>query len=80
MTPQKLSRSFTALASHGVMTEGRAIVIKDWENLQRLVHEDPLIAHTESRSILPRRGETLSPSRTHSLCSTVRDSDRCCDD
>ena len=29
MTPENLSRSFTALASHGVMTEGRAIVIKD---------------------------------------------------
>jgi len=25
MTPENLSRSFTALASHGIMTEGRAI-------------------------------------------------------
>ena len=43
MTPENLSRSFTALASHGVMTEGRAIVIKDREKLQRLAHEDPPI-------------------------------------
>jgi hypothetical protein len=35
--PENLSRSFTALASHGVMTEGRAIVIKDRGKLQRLV-------------------------------------------
>jgi hypothetical protein len=32
-----------ALASHGVMTEGRAIVIKDREKLQHLAYEDPLI-------------------------------------
>ena len=43
MAPETLSRSFTALASHGVMTEGHAIVIKDREKLQRLAHEDPLI-------------------------------------
>ena len=43
MTPENLSRGFTALASHGVMTEGRAIVIKDREKLQHLAHEDPLI-------------------------------------
>jgi hypothetical protein len=29
--------------AHGVMTEGRAIVIKDREKLQRLAQEDPLI-------------------------------------
>ena len=43
MTPENLSRSFAALAPHGVMTEGRAIVIKDREKLQRLAQEDPLI-------------------------------------
>ena len=32
MTPENLSRGFNALASHGIMTEGRAIVIKDREN------------------------------------------------
>jgi hypothetical protein len=40
MAPENLSRSFTAMAS---MTEGRAIVIKDREKLQRLAREDPLI-------------------------------------
>jgi len=39
----------------------------------------PLIARSESRLILPCRGETLCLSRTHSLCSPVRDSDRSCD-
>ena len=43
MTPENLSRSFTALVPHGVVTEGRAIVIKDREKLQRLAQEDPLI-------------------------------------
>jgi hypothetical protein len=43
MTPENLSRSFTALASHGIMTEGRAIAIKHRQKLQRLAHEDPLI-------------------------------------
>ena len=43
MTPENLSRSFAALASQGVRTEGRAIVIKDREKLQRLAQEDPLI-------------------------------------
>jgi len=48
MTPENLSRSFSALASHGVMTEGRAIVIKDREKLQRLAQEDPLIEEFNS--------------------------------
>jgi CRP/FNR family transcriptional activator FtrB len=43
VTPESLSRSFAGLASHGVKTEGRAIVIKDRETLKRLAHEDPLI-------------------------------------
>lgn len=43
MTPENLSRSFAALTSQGVRTEGRAIVIKDREKLQRLAQEDPLI-------------------------------------
>jgi hypothetical protein len=33
----------TALALHGVMNEGRAIVIKDREKLQRLAREEPPI-------------------------------------
>jgi CRP/FNR family transcriptional activator FtrB len=43
MTPENLSRSFAALASHGVVSEGRAILIKDREKLQRLAQENPLI-------------------------------------
>jgi CRP/FNR family transcriptional regulator, transcriptional activator FtrB len=43
MTPENLSRSFAALVPHGVVTEGRAIVIKDREKLRRLAQEDPLI-------------------------------------
>ena len=43
MTPENLSRSFATLASHGVMSEGRAIVITDREKLQRLAQQDPLI-------------------------------------
>jgi CRP/FNR family transcriptional regulator, transcriptional activator FtrB len=43
MTPENLSRSFTALVPHGVMTEGRAIVINDRKKLQRLAQENPLI-------------------------------------
>ena len=34
----------------------------------------PLIARSKSRLILPCRGETLCLSRTHSLCSPVRES------
>jgi CRP/FNR family transcriptional activator FtrB len=43
MTPENLSRSFAALTSHGVGTEGRAIMVKDRDKLQRLAQEDPLI-------------------------------------
>jgi hypothetical protein len=43
MTPENLSRGFNALASHGIMTEGRAIVIKDRENCNACPHADPLI-------------------------------------
>ncbi len=43
MTPENLSRSFAALAAHGVESEGRAIVIKDREKLRRLAQENPLI-------------------------------------
>lgn len=46
MTPENLSRSFAALASHGVVSEGRAIVVKDREKLQRLAQENPLIEST----------------------------------
>lgn len=53
MTPENLSRSFGALASHGVRTEGRGIVIKDREKLKRLAQEDPLIE--EIISARPRK-------------------------
>jgi CRP/FNR family transcriptional activator FtrB len=53
MTPENLSRSFNALASHGVRTEGRGIVIKDREKLKRLAQEDPLIE--EIISARPRK-------------------------
>jgi CRP/FNR family transcriptional activator FtrB len=53
MTPENLSRSFAALAAHGVMTQRRAIVIKDREKLQRLANEDPLIE--ELRTVRRRR-------------------------
>ena len=43
MTPENLSRSFAALASHGVVREGPTIVIKDRKRLQRLAQENPLI-------------------------------------
>jgi CRP/FNR family transcriptional activator FtrB len=44
MTPENLSRSFTALAKHGVETDGRStIIIKDRQKLRRLAHVDPLI-------------------------------------
>ena len=42
-TPENLSRSFATLASHGVASEGRALVIKDRTKLQRLARENPLI-------------------------------------
>jgi CRP/FNR family transcriptional activator FtrB len=53
MTPENLSRSFSALGSHGVRTEGRAIVIKDREKLKRMAQEDPLIE--EIISVRPRK-------------------------
>jgi CRP/FNR family transcriptional regulator, transcriptional activator FtrB len=43
MTPENLSRNFAALASHGVMSKGQAILIKDRKKLQRLAQQDPLI-------------------------------------
>lgn len=44
MTPENLSRSFTTLASHGVVSEGRrAVVITDRESLQRFAQENSLI-------------------------------------
>ncbi len=43
MTPENLSRSIAALASHGVESEGRSVVIKDREKLRRLAQENPLI-------------------------------------
>jgi CRP/FNR family transcriptional activator FtrB len=43
MTPENLSRSFTALTSYGVVSHGRAIMIKDREKLQHLAQENPLI-------------------------------------
>jgi CRP/FNR family transcriptional regulator, transcriptional activator FtrB len=43
MTPANLSRSFAALAAHGVVIDGRTLVIKDRKKLQRLAQENPLI-------------------------------------
>lgn len=42
-TPENLSRSFATLASHGVASEGRTIVIADRSKLRRLAQENPLI-------------------------------------
>jgi len=41
--PEHLSRSFAALASHGVVSGGRSIIITDRAKLRRLAQEDPLI-------------------------------------
>jgi len=43
MTPANLSRSLAALASHGIVSEGRTIVIKNRKKLQRVAQENPLI-------------------------------------
>lgn len=43
MTPENLSRSFATLASHGVVSEGRAIVVKDRAKLQQVACENALI-------------------------------------
>jgi CRP/FNR family transcriptional activator FtrB len=43
MTPENLSRNFAALAAHGVMTKGQAILIKNRNKLQRLAQPNPLI-------------------------------------
>jgi CRP/FNR family transcriptional regulator, transcriptional activator FtrB len=43
MTPENLSRSIATLASHGVESKGRSVVIKDREKLRRFARENPLI-------------------------------------
>jgi CRP/FNR family transcriptional activator FtrB len=48
MTPENLSRSFAALKTHGVESEGRDIVINDREKLRRLAHPTGLIDDPQS--------------------------------
>jgi CRP/FNR family transcriptional activator FtrB len=63
-TPEHLSRSFATLASHGVTSEGRTIVIKDRAKLQRLAQENPLIEDVAERSPTPYPEPNVGSSRT----------------
>ena len=57
MTPENLSRSFAALAAHGVSSNGRTVLIRDRARLQRFAHADPLIEE------LPQTREFIGTSR-----------------